>query len=58
MNEYDIKIYLGDTTDLPEEQITSLAARISCRLDYSALYEQIDELVKLFTAPAEAGDSP
>ena len=56
MNEYDIKIYLGDTTDLPEEQITSLAARIYCRLNYSPLYEQIDELVKLFTAPAPAGE--
>ena len=56
MTEYDIKIYLGDTTDLPEEQVTSLAARIYCRLDYSPLYEQIDELVKLFTAPASVGE--
>lgn len=56
MHEFDIKIYLGDTTDLPEDQIASLATRIYCRLDYSPLYEQIDELVKLFTAPAPAGE--
>lgn len=32
MNEYDIKIYLGDTTDLPEDQIASLATRPSTSL--------------------------
>jgi hypothetical protein len=55
MSEYDIKIYLGDTTDLPDEQIASLSRLIYFRLDYSSMYEQIDNLVKLLAAPAQAG---
>lgn len=50
MNEYDIKIYLGDTTDLPEERIAELARLIYNRLDYSSMYEQIDVLAKLLDA--------
>lgn len=56
MTEYDIKIYLGDTTDLPEEQIVSLSRLIYCRLDYTPMYEQIDNLVKLLTTPAPVGE--
>lgn len=64
MTESDIKSYLADNTDLPEEQIVELAYHCYMKLDYKPIYEQIDTFVELQfgservrpSAPAQAGE--
>lgn len=49
MTEDDIRLYLGDNTDLPNETIARITPEIYNRLDYSPMYEQIDTLALLLT---------
>lgn len=49
MSTDEIKDYLSDNTDLPESALDDLAHDIEERLDYTHMYEQIDELLKQFT---------
>lgn len=45
----EIKDYLSDNTDLSDAQINELAYDILHRLDYSPIYNQIDEILRQFS---------
>lgn len=49
VTEDDIRLYLGDKTDLPSETIARITPEIYNRLDCSPMYEQIDTLALLLT---------
>jgi hypothetical protein len=53
MTTADIASYLGDNTDIPDQDLLLLARRIYYRLDYSCMYSQIDNLVELLYDPLE-----
>lgn len=44
MTEQDIKVYLRDTTSLTEDQLELVAYQVKHRLNYSPIYDQIDQL--------------
>jgi uncharacterized protein YpuA (DUF1002 family) len=44
MTEQEIKIYLQDTTSLTEDQVELLAYQVKSQLDYTNIYDQIDEI--------------
>lgn len=44
MTEQEIKIYLRDTTSLTEDQLELLAYQVKSQLDYTNIYDQIDQL--------------
>lgn len=50
MNTEDIQLYLQDNTDLSDEVINTITTEIYNRLDYTPMYEQIDELTLLLTS--------
>lgn len=49
MTSEDIKLYLQDNTDLSDEVIRVITPEIYKRLNYSPMYDQIDELTRLLT---------
>ena len=44
MTEHEIKIYLRDTTSLTEDQLELLAYQVKGQLDYTNIYDQIDQI--------------
>lgn len=48
MSTDSIRDYLWNNTDLPESTLDDFARDIEERLDYTPMYEQIDELLKQF----------
>ena len=49
MTDDDIRLYLGDNTDLSDEDIARITPQIHNKLDYSPMFEQIDTLAFLLT---------
>lgn len=47
MTNDEIRIYLEDNTDLSDEEIAIITPEIYNRLDYSSMFEQIDNLALL-----------
>ena len=44
MTEHEIKIYLRDTTSLTEDQMELIAYQVKSQLDYTNIYDQIDQI--------------
>jgi len=44
MTEQEIKIYLQDTTSLTEDQVELHAYQVKSQLDYTNIYDQIDQI--------------
>ena len=44
MTEQEIKNYLRDTTSLTEDQLELIAYQVKNQLDYTNIYNQIDQI--------------